>query len=106
MRAILLVIAFSVCGWGQAPAPMTTKGFYNGRFWKNLDSSSKLIFLAGYNNGATLAATLAAPDFAHFDKVTKEVLPSTLSGNEASAALDRFYSTPENAPIEIANALR
>lgn len=107
MKTILLVIAFAVCGWGQNPsaAPTSTKGFYNGRFWKSLDVSSKLMFLAGYNNGATLASTFAAADFASFQRVTKQVLPSTLSGYEVSAALDRFYDTPENAPIAIAWAL-
>jgi hypothetical protein len=110
LTATLLILSFSFAafpalGQNPSPAPMVTKGFYNGRFWKSLDSSSKLTFLAGYNNAATMQATLHAGNFENFKRITEEMLPSTLSGNEVSAALDRFYATPENAPIGIAWAL-
>ncbi len=112
MKTSLLVMALSVCAFGQNSA--TTNGLANGRLWKSVNTASeKKGFLVGYLNGVTYSAvsalggsqpitTATADSIDHF---TKQLFPSSLTLDEISTSLDRFYNPPENGPITIASAL-
>jgi hypothetical protein len=74
-----------------------TNGRVNGRFWKSAPEAGKQGFVTGYAEALT-TASLAA--------ITFEALwPAKLTVRETMAALDKFYDTPENAPIPISSAL-
>jgi hypothetical protein len=39
------------------------------------------------------------------NRLKKQLFPTTLTIDEVSASLDRFYTVPENGPITVASAL-
>jgi hypothetical protein len=117
MKISLLLIFLTVCGWGQSSSVRTegsnrllTDGFSNGRAWNamavnnKLTIDEKLEFLMGFREAASVVIiTVVKPEL--YDEVFKDFWPSSLTNREIIDALNRFYDTPENRPISIANAL-
>ena len=110
MKTLLMVIAFVVCASGQNAA--TTSGLANGRLWKSVSTTSeKKGFLVGYLNGILYGTISAFGDVQSSvatnsaNRLKKQLFPTTLTLDEVSASLDRFYAAPENGPITIASAL-
>lgn len=81
-----------------------TQGLVNGRLWNTLSNREKLSFLFGYSDGLGLVSTVGIQDKDLAKRATKVFWPN-LTFNEISSSLDKLYSTPENGPIAIANAL-
>jgi hypothetical protein len=114
MKAI--VAAFLLCSlfaYAQDdPAHLLTNGGLNGRAWKNLSQSERVIFVAGFVTGTDHAVSLArGMEIAEkrkdelYSRFIWDSVVRSMSNAERSDALDRFYDAPENAPIEISNAL-
>jgi hypothetical protein len=111
MKTCLLVVALAVCGLGQNT---TTNQLGNGRLWKAIAGEApKTAYLAGYLNGITFALGSTPPtkgqsleeNLKSINELRSRLFPFGLTVNEVKTALDRFYDTPENLPIPIANAL-
>jgi hypothetical protein len=87
-------------------ATWKTGGDWNGRFWKFLDHNDKGVFLIGYSSGQdALAIVMGQGDFERYKRASSVYWARTLTPAEISLALDQFYLQPENAPIEIKNAI-
>jgi hypothetical protein len=114
-RIAVFVLGTVVCGLtahGQQPAnpggnaPPTTDGHANGRFWKGIEDITKTAFIVGFQDGALAIALESTPKFDEGKALLKPAYPNSLSVGEIRAALNKFYETPENAPIQIMHALR
>src|SRR3954447_26955932 len=77
----------------EADPMWDSTGSPNGRFWRNMDSTSKLTFVIGLEHGMTQAAALMSGTYERYQAVKKVLWPSLTYG-EVSDALDRFYAVP------------
>ena len=94
----------------QSGLPLTEGS--NGRLWRSIPADGKLFWLMAYHEGlkSALSASVASePDAANrrgkYASTMKGIYPESLTWREVSNALDRFYNTSENGPIEISMAL-
>jgi hypothetical protein len=71
---------------------------------RKLGVDEKLEYLMGFREAASVVIIVAVkPELD--DEAFKDFWPARLTNREVIEALDRFYDTPENRPISIANAL-
>jgi len=62
-------------------------------------------FLLGYEQAFAYRSAMDGMELSKFEELKKRFWP-TLTLNEIESALDRFYDTPENGPVQITDALR
>jgi hypothetical protein len=68
----------------------------------------KLTWLMGYHEGL-MTALLSAANGAGKDKLDSQMrglFPDTLTYPELGSAMDRFYKTPENTPVQLCYAVQ
>lgn len=85
---------------------MKTNNQLNGRFWRPLNDTAKIHFLAGYWVALdAVSMTNSDGSFEKYKTGLKVFYPAKLTATEVFKALDMFYETPENGPIAICFAL-
>jgi hypothetical protein len=91
----------------QQPDIEITDGWRNGRFWAHLDTSWKLGFIIGYQEGVSAGAAVMMKnnDTANVIDTIHTLTPHKLTYGEIIKAVDRFYADPLNAIINIPTAL-
>ena len=112
-RGIMVaVIACGLCSEPEAyaqehrPASLYTANLANGRYWKILDSPSKLFFVRGIDDGIAFLTLemnlLDVLDSAKSEKLANEFNPNgEASYEELIQQIDAFYADAANANLPV-----
>jgi hypothetical protein len=101
--ACLAALPFLIGCAQLAPSPQVTTGFTNGRFWIQLDHSTKAAFLVGCRDSFLYGAFFVTGDYA---KIPDELRFPDLTIDELVKEVDLFYLEGANGPIPIIFAVR
>jgi hypothetical protein len=106
MKPTVLLFLMGWCGTGFSQIQtnegkailrqVQTRGFYNGRYWAATSDSGKNNYIIGFLEGLSEASPEA---IRRYDT-------GELSVNEVRAAIDRFYTQPENTLIPVFEAFQ
>jgi hypothetical protein len=102
MKLLWIVVLSALPCIAQEPAPTSTDGIKNCRFWKDIEIPRRVGWLEGYHDG--LFSGLGMSQVKNSKEIYENAFPQGLTFIEISMALDRFCAVPENARLPLLTA--